>query len=260
VGGSELKGSMDLSIVIPAFEESRKIARDIEAAAAFLQASRLTGEVIIVDDGSRDTTAETARAVRVPPAVMLNVIRNEQHRGKGFAVRTGMNASSGAYTMFADCGLCIPYHDALKGLEMLRAGTCDIAHGSRRHIASDILRAQPWHRRMLSRTFKSTVRMLLRVPRELTDTQCGFKMYRGDVARDLYQQCTTDGFMFDIEIILRAVKKGYRIGEFPVEWTCDPDSRLSVARTPWPLLSELMALRRAMANTNNDSHAGQKKG
>jgi dolichyl-phosphate beta-glucosyltransferase len=251
---------MDLSIVIPAFEESRKVARDIEAAAAFLQANQLAGEVIIVDDGSRDATAEAAQAVRPPAPVRLNVIRYEQHHGKGFAVRTGMNVSSGQYAMFADCGLCVPYSDALKGLEMLRTGVCDIAHGSRRHIASDILQAQPWYRRMLSRTFKSTVRMMLRVPRELTDTQCGFKMYRGDVARELYRQCTTDGFMFDIEIILRAVKKGYRIGEFPVAWTCDPDSRLSVSRTPWPVLAELLALRRAMSGTNNHAPPREKEG
>jgi hypothetical protein len=70
------------------------------------------------------------------------------------------------------------------------------------------------------------------------------------VARELYQQCTTDGFMFDIEIILRAMKNGYRIREFPVEWTCDPDSRLSVARTPWPVFWELRRIRRAMSNSN----------
>lgn len=76
-------------------------------------------------------------------------------------------------------------------------------------------------------------------------------MYRGDVARELYKECITDGFMFDIEIILRALKRGYRIGEFPVEWTCDFDSRLSVARTPWPVLWELRRIRRAMSDGNN---------
>lgn len=158
------KGNMDLSIVIPAFEECRKIARDIEAAATFLQAHQLAGEVMVVDDGSSDMTAEAARAVRVPPTVKLNVIRYAPHRGKGCAVRTGMNATTGKYAMFADCGLCIPYGNALLGLEMLRDGTCDLAHGSRRHIASDILRSQPWHRRVLSRTFKASVRTLLRDP------------------------------------------------------------------------------------------------
>lgn len=249
---------MDLSIVIPAFEESGKIARDVVAAADFLQAHGMKGEVIVVDDGSVDRTAQTARAVDIPPNIRLNVIRYEQHRGKGYAVRTGMKATEGQYVMFADCGLCIPYGNALQGLEMLKDDTYDIAHGSRRHIESDILRDQPWHRRTLSRMFKSTVRTILRVPRQLTDTQCGFKVYKGDVARELYGECITDGFMFDIEIILRAVKKGYRIGEFPVEWACDLDSRLSVTRTPWPVLTELHRLRRSIANTNHGSKEGEK--
>jgi dolichyl-phosphate beta-glucosyltransferase len=259
VGRSGLKGSMDLSIVIPAFEESRKIAHDVKAAAQFLRAHALQGEIIVVDDGSRDDTAQAAEKVAVPEGIVRRVIRYEPHRGKGYAVRTGMQHTTGRYAMFADCGLCIPYGNALMGLDMLRSGVCEIAHGSRRHIQSDILQDQPWHRRLMSRTFKSAVRTILRVPRGLTDTQCGFKVYRGDVARELYGECLTDGFMFDIEIILRALKKGYRIAEFPVEWTCDPDSRLSVARTPWPVLFELLALRRAMSSTNNNTPAEEKK-
>lgn len=238
---------MDLSIIIPAFEESRKIARDVKAAAEFLVGNGLAGEIIVVDDGSEDNTAQMARAIAVPAAVKLNVIRYEQHRGKGYGVRTGMKASTGRYAMFADCGLCIPYGNALLGLEMLQNDQCDMAHGSRRHVESDILQAQRWHRRLLSRMFKWVVRTMLGVPRELTDTQCGFKIYKGDVARELYGECTADGFMFDIEMILRATRKGYRMREFPVEWACDPDSRLSVTRTPWPLLVELHRLKRTMA-------------
>lgn len=241
---------MDLSIIIPAYEESKKIARDIKAATQFLKANSLAGEIIVVDDCSRDDTGEAAKKVYVPSEVRLEVIRYEPHHGKGYAVRTGMKASTGRYVMFADCGLCIPYGNALQGLEMLRQGQCDLAHGSRRLIESDILQDQPWHRRLFSRAFKATVRALLGVPRQLTDTQCGFKMYKGDVARTLYGQCVTDGFMFDIEIILRAIRQGYRICEFPVEWVCDLDSRLSVTRTPWPVLAELIELKRAMAREN----------
>lgn len=237
----------DMSIVIPALDEGKKIGRDIEAAAEFLEAGALQGEIIVVDDGSRDDTAEAARRVLLPTRVQRRVIRCPDHHGKGYAVRTGVLASSGRYVMFADCGLCIAYGNVLQGLELLRNDCCDLAHGSRRLIESDILRDQPWHRRVFSRLFKSAVRTLLQVPRELTDTQCGFKIYKGAVARELYGECVTDGFMFDIEIILRAVRKGYRIEEFPVEWTCDPDSRLSVARTPWPVLAELRALKRALA-------------
>jgi dolichyl-phosphate beta-glucosyltransferase len=251
---------VDLSIVIPAFEEGRKIARDVEAATEFLQTSALQGEILVVDDGSRDDTARAAEKAAVSAGVVRRVIRYEPHRGKGYAVRTGMQQTTGRYAMFADCGVCIPYANVLAGLDMLRSGACEIAHGSRRHSRSEILRDQPWHRRLISRTFKSSVRMILRVPRNLTDTQCGFKIYRGDVARELYSECITDGFMFDIEIILRATKKGYRIREFPVEWACDLDSRLSVSRTPWPVLAELLALRRALSNTNNNAPPREKHG
>ncbi len=250
---------MDLSIVIPAFEEGHKIARDVTAAAQFLQANRLTGEVLIVDDGSQDNTTPAAQTAPVPDGIERRVIRYEPHRGKGYGVRTGMTQTTGDYAMFADCGLCIPYDNVLAGLEMLKSGVCDVAHGSRRHLQSAILRGQPWHRRFISHAFKTTVRTMLGVPRALTDTQCGFKVYRGDIARELYGQCVTDGFLFDIEIILRAVKKGYRIGEFPVQWACDRDTRLSVARTPWPVLAELRALRRAMADSNTIPRGAQRR-
>lgn len=237
---------MDLSIVIPAYEEGKKIARDVKAAAEFLEANGLAGEIIVVDDGSEDNTTEAARGLKVSPGVGYNVVRYEEHRGKGYAVRTGIAATKGTYVMFADCGLCIPYGNALQGLEMLKANECELAHGSRRLIESDILNEQVWHRRLFSRLFRATVRMLLGVPRGLSDTQCGFKVYKGDIARELYAQCVSDGFMFDIEVILRATEKHYRIDEFPVEWACDPDSRLSVTRTPWPVLAELRALKRTM--------------
>src|SRR4030042_5066102 len=145
---------MDLSIVIPARNEGKKIARDIKAAAEFLAANGLQGQIVVVDDGSQDDTAEAARRVRIPAGVQRNVIRYEDHRGKGHAVRMGMKATTGKYVMFADCGLCIPYGDALQGLEMLQNDSCDIAHGSRRLIESDILRDQPRHRRRFSQLFQ----------------------------------------------------------------------------------------------------------
>ena len=87
----------------------------------------------------------------------------------------------------------------------------------------------------------------MKIPPELTDTQCGFKIYKGDVARHLYGECMTDGFAFDIEIIIRAGKEGYRIKEFPIDWTCDRDSRLSPTRSSWRVLSELLKIKRSVA-------------
>jgi len=237
---------MDLSIVIPAYNESTKITSDVKAAAKFLQNSNLQGEIIVVDDGSTDSTDQVAQKVKVLTSVKLKVVCCEQHRGKGYAVRTGMSQTTGKYVMFADSGLCVPFGNALPGLEMLQDGSCDIAHGSRKLQESDILRDQPWRRQVSSRLFKWLTRRLVQIPDELSDTQCGFKLYKGDVARKLYSQCITDGFMFDVEIILRAQKKGYRIKEFPIEWTCDLDSRLSLARVPWPVFSELRAIKRQL--------------
>jgi dolichyl-phosphate beta-glucosyltransferase len=237
---------MDLSIVIPAYNENAKITGDIKAAAGFLQDNKLQGEIIVVDDGSTDRTAEAARSVNVPASVKRNVIRYDQHRGKGYAVRTGISQTSGKYVMFADSGLCVPFGNALPGLEILKDGSCDIAHGSRKLQESDIVRDQPWRRQVSSRLFKWLTKKLVQIPDELSDTQCGFKLYKGEVARKLYSRCITDGFMFDVEIILRAQKQGYRIKEFPIEWTCDLDSRLSLTRAPWPVFSELRAIKRQL--------------
>jgi len=239
---------VDLSIVIPAFQESKKIGRDIEAAAEFLAGNDLAGEIIVVDDGSTDGTAEAARKAgeNAAAGVSVKVIAGE-HRGKGWAVRTGMKETCGEYVMFADSGCCVPYGNALLGLEMLRDGSCDIAHGSRKLIDSDIQQGQHWYRKIAARLFKWLLNRMLKMPPGITDSQCGFKVYRGDVARQLYGRCISDGFMFDVEMILRAQKAGYRIKEFPVEWVCDLDSRLSLTRTPWPVLSELIAIKRELA-------------
>jgi dolichyl-phosphate beta-glucosyltransferase len=242
---------VDLSIVIPAFEESTKIGRDIEAASQFLAGNNLAGEIIVVDDGSTDGTSEAAGQMEesLPSVVSLKVIRYQPHRGKGYAVRTGIKQTSGEYVMFADSGCCVPYGNVLLGLEMLKSGSCDIAHGSRKLLESDIQQEQPWYRRIAARLFKWLVNRIMTIPAGLTDTQCGFKVYRGDIARELYSRCITDGFMFDVEVILRAQKEGYRIEEFPIEWVCDLDSRLSLTRTPWPVISELIKIRRELWRT-----------
>ena len=237
---------MDLSIVIPAYNEAAKIARDVDAAARFLVDQRLAGEILVVDDGSDDETAKVAEAVPVPPGVERKVIRYLPHRGKGCAVRTGIVATRGEYVLFADSGLCVPFANALRGLDMLRQGTCDIAHGSRKMPESVLRVRQPLYRRLLSRAFRAVVFGLMGIPRELTDTQCGFKIYRGDVARKLYQDCRSDGFLFDIEVLMRARRRGFTVREFPVEWVCDLDSRLRPTRNLFGVLRELVRIKRAL--------------
>lgn len=238
---------MDISIVIPVFNESKKIGADIKAASAFLKDNHLAGEIIVVDDGSDDGTSKATKSVAVSPMVELEVIRYDDQRGKGYAVRTGIGKTSGEYVMFADSGCCVPYGYVPDGLKLLKSGACDIAHGSRKLPDSKIQEAQGWYRRICAGLFRWVIHRSMKISSELSDTQCGFKIYRGDVARDLYGQCVTDGFMFDLEIIMRAEKQGYRIKEFPIDWTCDRDSRLSPAKSLWRVLRELITIKRIPA-------------
>ena len=239
---------MKLSIVIPAFEEGRKIGGDVESACKFLQRNNLEGEIIVVDDGSKDDTAEAAAKAgqNHGSEASIKVIRNIRHRGKGYAVRGGVRQTTGDYVMFADSGNCVPYEDALAGLKMLTSGQCEIAHGSRKMAGANIIKDRDFYRRICSTLFHWFVIHIIKIPSELTDSQCGFKIYRGDVARLLYGECASDGFMFDIEIILRATRHEYRIKEFPIDWTCDADSRLSPTRNLRRILAELMKIRRTL--------------
>ncbi len=238
---------MKLSIVIPAFNECGKIGRDVESACEFLLKNSFDGEVIVADDGSSDTTADEAQKAgdKYNGRIRINIIRNRQHHGKGYAVRSGIIKTTGDYVMFVDSGSCVPPDNILRGLELLKTGKYDIAHGSRKLAGTHLIKNHGLYRHICSEFFHWFVVHIMKIPKELTDTQCGFKIYRGDTARLLYGQCIIDGFMFDIEIIIRAINQHYRIAEFPIDWTCDLDSRLSPTKSSWRILFELLKIRKA---------------
>lgn len=237
---------MDLSIIIPVLNEKGKISTDIEAAADFLVRHNFSGEIIVVDDGSEDDTSDQAKGTQVPEAIELKVIGYSPNRGKGYAIRKGMEQSRGKIVMFADSGLCITYETALKGLELLKSGEYDLAHGSRKLPNSRIIRTHRPYRHVSSRVFRWIVTRFMGIPHEISDSQCGFKMYRGEVGRQLYSQCISERFMFDVEVILRAVREGYKICEFPVDWNSDRDTRFRFVRGSFRSLWDLMAIRRAL--------------
>jgi glycosyltransferase involved in cell wall biosynthesis len=232
---------IELSIVIPAYKEAHKIIDDIKAAAVFLDSQNLQGEILVVDDGSPDETVAIAKSLeKYFPA--LKVLSYKPNRGKGHALRYGITRSQGRIVMFADAGLCVPYEIAVIGLTMLNLGMCDIAHGSRR-MRGSIRRQQPLYRRIGSKVFSYIIHTLVGIPGYISDTQCGFKIYQGDVARRLYASAFTDGFMFDIEIILRALVNKYQILEFPVLWSNDADSRFNPLKGTFKLLIDLIVMR-----------------
>jgi dolichyl-phosphate beta-glucosyltransferase len=236
---------LDLSIVIPAYKESAKIEKDIRAAADFLQSAGLRGEIIVVDDGSPDDTAERAAALGSSYS-NLRVLSYQPNRGKGHAVRHGILRGRGRILMFADSGLCVPYEIAKVGLAMIEMDMCDIAHGSRR-MRGSIVVAQPFYRQAGSRLFKLFIHTAMGLPLYISDTQCGFKLYRREVARALFEPAFTDGFMFDTEIIMRALQSKYRVLEFPVLWSNDADTRYDPVKGTLRNLRELVTLRYSMS-------------
>lgn len=237
---------MDLSIVIPVYNEQYKIVNDINTASEFLNENNMTGEIIVVNDGSTDRTSEIVKSITVREGIALELIDEKEHIGKGYAVKTGMLRASGDRIMFIDSGNCVPYDNILKGLELINGKECMIAHGSRFHPGSRIMRPMKTSRKLASYLFRKYIHIRSRIPKELKDTQCGLKIYEKKVARELYTECITKGFMFDVEIILRAKNKSYGIREFPVEWTSDPDSRLSIQKVFFNIFRELRIIRKVL--------------
>ena len=235
---------MNLSIIIPAYEENLKIRDDILSADDFLTQNRIVGEIIAVDDGSADNTFESANSLKSKTNSNLTVIKLSSNIGKGGAVSEGMKISKGDIVMYADAGLTVPYENALTGMDLIRTGKCDIANGSRKMDNSKIIKGQDFDRRFISNIFGYLVKSLLHIPKEMTDTQCGFKVYNGKVARELFQKLNITGFLFEIEIILLAMKKDYKIVEFPVTWKCDRDSRLSISKSSRKIISDFFFLLR----------------
>ena len=235
---------MNISVIFPALNEAQKIRFDVETASEFMHTAGLNGEIIVVDDGSTDRTSEIAQNTPVPSPMSLRVIRLEKNQGKGFAVKTGVLASKGEVVLFADSGNCVPFRQALPYIESIREGEVDVALGSRRMAESVIHRSQSRKRRFLSWLFRRLAIVFAGLPKGISDSQCGFKLYKGDVARKLYAECVMSGFLFDLEIILRAKHAGYRIVEFPVDWTCDLDSRLRPGSDATDVIKELLAIRK----------------
>jgi len=239
------KNLLDVSIVIPAYNEAAKIGRDVEAAGKFLAANNLRGEILVVDDGSADRTSEAAAAARVPVEVEKTILQLDRNSGKGAAVRHGILRSRGRVVLYADSGLCVPFSCALPEIEKISAGRLDIALGSRRLKQSVIKRKQPLGRRIVSRLFRRAAILIAGLPSSISDSQCGFKVYRGDAARELFSSLRTTGFLFELEVILKGLRRGLRIEEFPVEWTCDLDTRLHPSRQARKIMTELFQVRAA---------------
>lgn len=230
---------MELSVVVPAFDEERRIAASLARLGAFLAANEPASELLCVDDGSRDRTAELVRAYAAAAPVPVRLLQNERNRGKGASVRAGMLAASGRLVLFTDADLSAPIEEAAHLLAPLRAGTLDVALGSRAVDRTRIARPQALPRDLLGRCFNLAIRALTGLP--IADTQCGFKAFRAAPVRPLVAALRTEGFGFDVELLGLCRAAGLRLGEISVAWSHVDGSKVRVLRDGLGMLRDSAA-------------------
>jgi dolichyl-phosphate beta-glucosyltransferase len=211
-----------LSIVIPAFNEARRLPDSLAALRRWLGATTLRSEIVVVDDGSMDGTSE---AVQAAGGGTITLLRHEPNRGKGYAVRRGMLAATGERRLMTDADLSTPIEELPRLMRELDHGA-EVAIGSRAVEGARIEVHQPVYREVLGRLFNRVVRLLL-LP-GLQDTQCGFKLFTARAAEEAFAPCRLDGYSFDVEALFIARRRGLQIAEVPVVWRNDEASRVSL--------------------------------
>ena len=228
--------SIPLSVVIPAYDEEERLGGSLRRILDYLHSRCDVFEVIVVDDGSADGTADVATGFPHPPVELL---RLPQNRGKGAALRMGVLKSRGDWVLLCDADLSTPIED-LETLQA-RAAEAELILGSRAVADSNVTQHQPLYRELMGKTFNGILRLLALV--EERDTQCGFKLIRGDVARELFADLSIERFAFDVELVCLARDRGYRVVEQGVSWQDSPNSRVHPIRDSLSMFSDVLRLR-----------------
>jgi len=227
-----------LSIIIPAYNEQERLPNSLDAIAAYVEQRPFAIEVIVVDNNSSDRTGAIIEQAAAKHPYVHGLF--EPTQGKGAAVRTGMLAARGEYRFICDADLSMPIDEIDRFLPE-QIGPVDIAIASR-EIAGAVRYNEPWHRHLMGRVFNTIVR-LFAIP-GLQDTQCGFKLFRADVAEDLFPLQTMDGWSFDVEVLYAARQRGYSIVEVPINWYYKANTRIDPIRDSIDMFMEVFRIRR----------------
>lgn len=227
-----------LAVIIPAYNEQERLPPTLARLAEFFADQGYQATVTVVSDGSKDQTNQIVRdfAAQNPAFHLLD---SQPNRGKGFVVRKGMLAAEADYILFSDADLAAPIEEIDKLWAAVEKGA-DIAIGSRPLKESNLEIRQPWYREMLGRAFNKAVQIL--AVRGVDDTQCGFKLFRQDVAQDVFTRCKLDGFGFDFESLMIARDLDYKIAEVPIRWSHQEGSKVNLLRDGTKMLAELLKL------------------
>jgi len=230
------------TVVIPAFNEAGRIGQTLAATLEYLGRVSPESELIVVNDGSTDNTAEIVRAgFSGAGPVATRLMEHHPNRGKGAAVRAGLQAATRPIGLFSDADLSTPIDEASKLIEPIAAGEVDVAFGSRALDRRLIGNRQPWRREQGGRVFNLVVRIATGLP--FWDTQCGFKAFRLDVCRPILERAQTEGFGFDVELLFLAWRAKLRMREVPVRWNHYDGSKVDFFNDSLRMLGEVVALR-----------------
>ena len=229
--------TVDVSIVIPAYNEEDRIGSTLVEIIHYFKNKGVRFEIILVDDGSSDRTAEITGQKLVGAA--HQILKNPSNQGKGYSVRRGVLASRGDLVLFVDSDLSTPIEDFEKLELALRRGG-DIAIGSRALPSSDVQIHQSFLRELMGKTFNVIARFLSF--RDIHDSQCGFKIFKREPAKTLFERQKITGFCFDAEILFLAQKMGYRVQEIGVRWRNSPKSKVHIFLDPLKMFWDLLRI------------------
>ena len=226
-----------LSVIVPAYNEERRLPATLEKLRAYLSRQPFAYEILVVDNASTDRTAEIVREqASRDPAVRLVQL---PARGKGIAVRTGMLQAAGRYRFFCDADLSMPVEE-LERFYPPQLNDMDIAIGSREAPGARRY-GEPPYRHFTGRIFSIAVKLL--ILRGFEDTQCGFKCFRDTAAQDLFSRQRFNGWSFDVEVLYIARRRGYRIREVPISWHYQSDSRIRLVDDSLRMFADLLRIR-----------------
>ena len=229
-----------ISVVVPVYNEERRLPGSLFRILSYLRSGNFDYEVVISDDGSTDSTLHSIEYLVRSGEGRVKVLGGEENRGKGHATGKGVLAASKEYILFTDADLSTPIEELEKLSAALDAGS-DIAIASRALPGSDVRVRQSWLRETMGKVFNFILRLLGLT--RFRDTQCGFKMFRRNVARRLFRCSRVSGFAFDMEILFLAGKFGYSVAEVPVVWVDSPSSRVSILGDPVSMFLDSIQVR-----------------
>jgi dolichyl-phosphate beta-glucosyltransferase len=228
------------SIIVAAYNEEKRIIPSLFAIRDYCVAENMDYEIIVVDDGSTDKT-RGGSTEKIPEIPHLRVIGYDTNMGKGYALRTGVLASKGDMVLLTDADLSTPIEELSKLSHLVHNNACDIAIGSRALALSQIRKKQPWWRQGMGKLFNKIVKIL--VIDDFDDTQCGFKLFRGEIARSLFKEARVNRFAYDVEILALAKRNGYRIREVPIIWMNSLQSKVNPIKDSVQMFFDLLRIR-----------------